>query len=124
MGIFRETILVRNVPIAAEPTKLWVKVHTESTMLVVSGRLQQELRFPVIGMEAVRYATEEIAGGEAVYGTGVTICERKGVFEPVAEPQKRYGLLRVIVVQALDLIANARSQKIYVNPRSPQIPMV
>jgi predicted aspartyl protease len=123
MGIFYETILVRNVLIGGEPVELSVKVDTGATMLVLPGWLQQQLQFPVIRTQVVRYANEETAEREVVYGIEVTICERKGVFEAVVEPEKRYGLLGAIVMEALDLIADPRSQKLYVNPRSPQIPM-
>jgi predicted aspartyl protease len=123
MGIFYETILVRNVLIGGEPIELSVKVDTGATMLVLPGWLQQQLQFPVIRTQVVRYANEETAEREVVYGIEVTICERKGVFEAVVEPEKRYGLLGAIVMEALDLIADSRSQKLYVNPRSPQIPM-
>jgi predicted aspartyl protease len=123
MGIFYETILVRNVLIGGEPVELSVKVDTGATMLVLPGWLQQQLQFPVIRTQVVRYANEETAEREVVYGIEVTICERKGVFEAVVEPEKRYGLLGAIVMEALDLIADSRSQKLYVNPRSPQIPM-
>jgi predicted aspartyl protease len=123
MGIFYETILVRNVLIGGEPVELSVKVDTGATMLVLPGWLQQQLQFPVIRTQVVRYANEETAEREVVYGIEVTICERKGVFEAVVEPEKRYGLLGAIVMEAVDLIADSRSQKLYVNPRSPQIPM-
>ena len=123
MGIFYETILVRNVLIGGEPVELSVKVDTGATMLVLPGWLQQQLQFPVIRMQVVRYANEETAEREVGYGIEVTICERKGVFEAVVEPEKRYGLLGAIVMEALDLIADPRSHKLYVNPRSPQIPM-
>ncbi len=123
MGIFYETISVRNVLVGSEPIELSVKVDTGATMLVLPGWLQQQLQFPVIRTQVVRYANEEIAEREVVYGVEVTVCERKGVFEAVIEPEKRYGLLGAIVMKALDLIADSRSQKLYVNPRSPQLPM-
>lgn len=123
MGIFYETILVRNVLIGGDPVELSVKVDTGATMLVLPGWLQQQLQFPVIRTQMVRYANEETAEREVIYGVEVTLCERKGVFEAVIEPEKRYGLLGAIVMEALDLIADPRSQKVYVNPRSPQIPM-
>jgi hypothetical protein len=72
---------------------------------------------------SVRYANEETAEREVVYGVEVTVCGRTGVFEAVIEPAKRYGLLGAIVLEALDLIADPRSQRLYVNPRSPDLPM-
>jgi hypothetical protein len=92
-------------------------------MLVLPGWLQEQLQFPVIRRQLVRYANEEAAEREVVYGVEVTVCGRTGVFEAVIEPAKRYGLLGAIVLEALDLIADPRSQRLYVNPRSPDLPM-
>jgi predicted aspartyl protease len=123
MGIFYETILVRNILKGGEPIELTVKVDTGATMLVLPGWLQEQLQFPVIRRQLVRYANEEAAEREVVYGVEVTVCGRTGVFEAVIEPAKRYGLLGAIVLEALDLIADPRSQRLYVNPRSPDLPM-
>jgi predicted aspartyl protease len=123
MGIFYETILVRNILKGGEPVELTVKVDTGATMLVLPGWLQEQLQFPVIRRQLVRYANEETAEREVVYGVEVTVCGRTGVFEAVIEPAKRYGLLGAIVLEALDLIADPRSQRLYVNPRSPDLPM-
>ncbi len=91
--------------------------------MVLPGWLQEQLQFPVIRRQLVRYANEEFAEREVVYGVEVTVCGRTGVFEAVIEPAKRYGLLGAIVLEALDLIADPRSQRLYVNPRSPDLPM-
>ena len=123
MGIFYETILVRNILKGGEPVELTVKVDTGATMLVLPGWLQEQLQFPVIRRQLVRYANEETAEREVVYGVEVTVCGRTGVFEAVIEPAKRYGLLGAIVLEALDLIADPRSQRLYVNPRSPDLPV-
>ena len=123
MGIFYETILVRNILKGGEPIELTVKVDTGATMLVLPGWLQEQLQFPVIRRRLVRYANEETVEREVVYGDEVTVCGRTGVFEAVIEPAKRYGLLGAIVLEALDLIADPRSQRLYVNPRSPDLPM-
>jgi len=48
MGIFYETILVRNILKGGEPIELTVKVDTGATMLVLPGWLQEQLQFPVI----------------------------------------------------------------------------
>ena len=73
--------------------------------------------------QLVRYANEATEEREGVYGVEVTVCGRTGVFEAVIEPAKRYGLLGSIEMETLDLIADPRSQRLYVNPRSPDLPM-
>jgi hypothetical protein len=123
MGVFYETILVRNVLTGSEPVELMVKVDTGATMLVLPGWIQEQLQFPVIRRQLIRYANEATEEREVVYGVEVTVCGRTGVFEAVIEPAKRYGLLGSIVMETLDLIADPRSQRLYVNPRSPELPM-
>jgi predicted aspartyl protease len=123
MGTTYDTILVRNVLDGNEPIELQVKVDTGATMLVLPGWVQDRFQFPVIRQQAVRYANEETAERDVVYGVEVTACGRKGVFEAVVEPAKRYGLLGAVVLETLDLIAEPRSQRLYVNPRSPDLPM-
>lgn len=51
------------------------------------------------------------------------VCQRKGVFEAIIEPRKKYALLGAIVMEALDLIVDPRGLQIYPNPRSPNMPM-
>ncbi len=46
------------------------------------------------------------------------ICGRKGVFEAIVGPNKRYALIGAIVIETLDLIVEPRSLQIYPNPRS------
>jgi len=52
----------------------------------------------------------------------VEICDRKGIFETVVEPNKRYALVGTIVMETLDLIVELRSLQLYPNPRS-KLPM-
>ncbi|MEW5898374.1 MAG: aspartyl protease family protein [Bacillota bacterium] len=123
MGVFYETVKIRNVIGGGEPLELTVKVDTGATMLVLPGWVQNELKFPVIRKQVVRYANEETAEREVVYGVELTVGDRPGVFEAIIEPRKNYGLLGAIVMEALDLIADPRSQRLYPNPRSPHLPM-
>lgn len=51
------------------------------------------------------------------------VWQRKGVFEAIIEPRKKYALLGAIVMEALDLIVDPRGLQIYPNPRSPNMPM-
>ena len=123
MGVFYETVSLQNVLTQDEAVELQVKVDTGATLLVLPGWLQEQLHFPVIRQQAVRYANEETADRTVVYGVRLTVCGRTGVFEAIIEPAKRYGLLGAIVMETLDLIPEPRSQRLYVNPRSPELPM-
>ncbi|MBC7106581.1 MAG: hypothetical protein H5T97_11635 [Firmicutes bacterium] len=123
MGVFYETVKIRNILTGGEPVELLLKVDAGATMLVLPGWVQRELRFPVIRQQRVRYANEETTERDVVYGVEVTVCGRTGVFEAVVEPEKRYALLGDVVMESLDLIAEPRSHRLYVNPRSPERPM-
>lgn len=52
----------------------------------------------------------------------VEICGRKGWFEAIVEPKKKYPLIGAIVMESLDLIVEPRSMGVYPNPRS-RLPM-
>ena len=75
-----------------------------------------------IRKQNVKYANEETAEKDVVWGVEVEICDRKGVFEAVVEPNKKYTLIGAIVMETLDLIVEPRSLQIYPNPRS-KLPM-
>lgn len=45
MGVFCETVLVRNVLTGGEPTELTVKIDTGATMLALPGWLRQQFQF-------------------------------------------------------------------------------
>ena len=123
MGVTYTNLKVRNIIAGSEEVELRVKVDSGATMLVIPGWLQENLNFPVIRKQQVKYANENRETKDVVYGVAVEICERKGVFDAVVEPQKEYGLLGAIVMEELDLIVEPRELKIYPNPRSPDMPM-
>ena len=70
----------------------------------------------------MKYANEETEEKDVVWGVEVEMCDRKGIFEAVVEPNKRYALVGAIVMETLDLIIEPRSLQIYPNPRS-ELPM-
>ena len=122
MGLAYTTIKVGNLLTNSESTKLEGKVDTGATLLVLPGHVVKELDFPLIRKQIVKYANEETAERNVVWGVEVTICERKGVFEAIVEPKKKYALVGAIVMETLDLIVEPRSLGVYPNPRS-DLPM-
>jgi len=116
-------VKVRNIIAGSEEVELRVKVDCGATMLVIPGWLQENLDFPTIRKQQVKYANEKRETKDVVYGVEVEICGRKTVTTAVVEPQKEYGLLGAIVMEELDLIVEPRELKIYPNPRSPDIPV-
>jgi len=122
-GVTFTNVKVRNIIAGSEEVELRVKVDCGATMLVIPGWLQENLDFPTIRKQQVKYANEKRETKDVVYGVEVEICGRKTVTTAVVEPQKEYGLLGAIVMEELDLIVEPRELKIYPNPRSPDIPV-
>ena len=123
MGVTFTNLKVRNIIAGSEEVELRVKVDSGATMLVIPGWLQENLNFPIIRKQQVKYANEKRETKDVVYGVEVEVCGRKTVTTAVVEPQKKYGLLGAIVMEELDLIVEPRELKLYPNPRSPDIPM-
>ena len=122
MGIIYTNIKLRNALTDSEAVELKAKVDTGATLLVIPGDVSAEFAFPIIRKQNVKYANEETAEKDVVWGVEVEICDRKGVFEAIVEPKKRYALVGAIIMETLDLIVEPRNLQIYPNPRS-KLPM-
>ncbi len=122
MGIIYTTIKIRNPLTESEFIELNGKVDTRATLLVLPGDVAKKFSFPKIRREIVKYANEETAERDIVWGVELEICGRKGMFEAIVEPKKSYALIGAVVMESLDLIVEPRSLAIYPNPRS-DLPM-
>lgn len=122
MGIVYTTIKIKNALKDSEAVELEAKIDTGATLLVLPESIVKEFGFPIIRKQNIKYANEETQERDVVWGVEIEICERKGVFESVVEPQKKYALVGAIVMETLDLIIESRSLQIYPNPRS-KLPM-
>jgi predicted aspartyl protease len=122
MGTVYVTVRVSNPLQDIPPVDVQAKVDTGATLLVLPQALAEEFAFPVIRKQAVKYANEETEERDVVWGVAVELLGRKGVFEAVVEPKKKYALLGAVVMESLDLIVEPRSLGVYPNPRS-DLPM-
>lgn len=122
MGIVYTTIKIRNPLKDKNFVELEAKIDTGVTLLVISEDVAKEFEFPTIRKQIVKYANEETAERNIVWGVDVKICGREGIFEAVVEPKKKYPLIGAVVMESLDLIVEPRSMGIYPNPRS-KLPM-
>lgn len=122
MGVFNVTLKVRNAVRGGEQQEFPAKVGTGATILVITKALADALKLASIRRQTVKYADEQLAEVDVVWGLGVEVCRRTGVFEAVVEPNKNYGLLGAIVMETLDLIVDPRGLQLYPNPRS-KLPM-
>ena len=118
MGIISENIKISNKILNSEVIDVPAKIDTGAIMLVLPKSVVDELKLPVQRTTTVKYANEETAERDIVWGVELEICGRKGVFEAVVEPKKTYALIGAIVLETLDLIVEPRDLKIYANPRS------
>jgi len=118
MGLVYTTVKLRNILTNSDAVELEGKVDTGATLLVLPESVAAELGFPVIRRQTVKYANEETDERNVVWGVEVTLCDRKGVFEAIVEPRKKYALIGAVVMETLDLIVEPRSLGIYPNPRS------
>lgn len=122
MGIINAELKLRNILTQGPVLRVPAKVDTGATLLVLPESVSKELELPVIRTQTVKYANEDQADREVVYGVELEICDRKGVFEAIVEPNKTYALLGAVVMETLDLIVEPRDLRIYPNPRS-KLPM-
>ena len=123
MGTIYTTLKIRNPLTNSEIVELEAKVDTGATLLVLPELTALHFNFPKIRKQIVKYANEETAERDIVWGVEVEVCQRKGVFEAIVQPAKKYALLGAIVRETLDLIVAPRGLQIYPNPRSPNLPM-
>jgi len=122
MGIVYVTARIRHPLQDIPPADVQAKVDTGATLLVLPQAVADEFAFPVIRKQSVKYANEETAERDVVWGVEVELCGRKGIFEAVVEPKKKYALIGAVVMESLDLIVEPRSLGVYPNPRS-DLPM-
>ncbi len=123
MGITYTTLKIRNFLTNSEIVELEAKVDTGATLLVLPESTVLHFNFPKIRKEIVKYANEETAEIDIVGGVELEVCGRKGWFEAIVQPGKKYALLGAIVMETLDLIVDPRGLQLYPNPRSPNLPM-
>lgn len=118
MGVIYIPVKVRNPLAKAAPVEVTAKVDSGATLVVLPGELAKQLKLSFIRKQKVKYANEKTAVRDIVGMVEVEVCGRKGWFEAIVEPAKRYVLLGAVVMESLDLIVEQRGLNIYPNPRS------
>ena len=122
MGIIYTKLKIRNPLTNSETIDVEAKIDTGATLLVLPKSVTDKLGFPKIRRQVVKYANETTEEKDIVWGVEVELCNRKGVFEAVVEPNKNYALIGAVVMETLDLIVEPASLQVYPNPRS-KLPM-
>jgi predicted aspartyl protease len=90
MGITYTTLKIRNFLTDSEIVGLEAKVDTGATMLVLPESTAAQFNFPKIRKQIVKYANEETAQRDIVGGVEVEVGSRKGWFEGIVQPGKKY----------------------------------
>ena len=92
-------------------------VDTGAAMLVLPESVAQQLGLPKKGETSVRYADHRKATRDMVGRAEIEYAGRKDTFSAVVEPGRQDALIGAIVLEALDLLVDYRTQKL--QPRDP-----
>ena len=92
-------------------------VDTGAAMLVLPESVARLLGLPKTGEANVRYADHRTATREIVGEVEVEILGRKNIFTAIVEPGRTDALIGAIVLEALDMLVDCRTQTLH--PRDP-----
>ena len=94
-------------------------VDTGASSLVVPKSVAVQLGVPPAGKTRVRYADQRKATRNLVSDVQVDLFGRQGTFTAIVEPNRTDLLIGAIVLEALDLLVDCRTQKL--RPRDPDV---
>lgn len=92
-------------------------VDTGAAMLVLPETVADQLGFPSNGEATVRYADNRKATRRVVSQVRLEYGGRDGVFTAIVEPGRTTALIGAIVLEALDMLVDCRTQTLH--PRDP-----
>ena len=124
MGKVIEKIRLASLFDSAKSIEVDAIIDTGATMLVLPQELIDELGLRKIREATVKYANNQTQQKSVYAGLVVELKGRIGNFEAVAEVSGSQPLVGQIILEALDLVVDPRTQTLIPNPRSPELPMV
>ena len=92
-------------------------VDTGAAMLVLPESVARLLGLPKTGEANVRYADHRTANRTIVGDVDVEILGRRNTFTAIVEPGRTDALIGAIVLEALDMLVDCRTQTLH--PRDP-----
>ncbi len=92
-------------------------VDTGAAMLVLPESVADQLGLPKTGETSVRYADHRKATRTLVGRAEIEYAGRKDTFSAIVEPGRKDALIGAIVLEALDLLVDCRTQQL--QPRDP-----
>jgi clan AA aspartic protease len=104
---------------AADVRQMVVKgiVDTGAAMLVLPESVARQLGLAKSGETSVRYADHRTATREVVGKVQVEVLGRNDFFSAVVEPGRTDALIGAIILEALDMVVDCRTQTLH--PRDP-----
>lgn len=92
-------------------------VDTGAAMLVLPETVARQLGLTKSGEANVRFADQRTATREIVRDVEVEILGRRSTFDAIVEPGRTDALIGAIVLEALDMVVDCRTQSLH--PRDP-----
>jgi len=99
-------------------------VDTGATMLLLPADVVATLGLPYERMRKVRYADGRIEEIPWVGGVRLEVLGREMVCDALVAPAGATPLLGQMQLEELDLIVDAKSRELRVNPASPDLPLL
>ena len=96
-------------------------VDPGAVTLVLPGSVVKELGLPVTGKMKVRYADGRRAQRREAKGVFLKLLGRDTTLPAVVEPKRENALIGAIVLEALDLLVDCKTQQVV--PRDPSGPI-
>lgn len=96
-------------------------VDSGAAMLVLPQSVVKRLGFPLGNQVSVRYADGRRARRREAKGVSIKLLGREDTFTAVIEPKRENALIGAIVLEALDLLVDCKSQCLV--PRDPRSPV-
>lgn len=94
-------------------------VDSGASGLVLPSPIAKQLGLSVTGKVKVTYANRPSLRRDKVEGIYLELKGRHGVFTAHLEPKRETALVGAIVLEELDLLVDARRERVY--PRDPEI---
>ena len=92
-------------------------VDTGAAYLVIPEDTARQLDVPFVGQARVRYADGRTATRPIARGIQLSWGGRSSLFDAIVEPGRDSALIGAIVLEALDLVADCKAQRL--TPRDP-----
>jgi len=99
-------------------------VDTGATMLAIPADVAERLGAPVGGRIPVRYADGRVERVPWVGGLWVEILGRAMTSDALVQPAGSAPLIGQLQLERLDLIVDAKTRDVHVNPASPDAPLL